>query len=58
MSFNDNPYDVEVTSRDIILLVSGQYDALEDQVVIKAGREVYYSTISLPAIITRDASCD
>lgn len=55
---NEDLSDYDATARDVIILVSGEWDADGGTVSIKAGTETYYSTITLPTIVTEDESCN
>lgn len=52
MNLNDDVWDYEATARDILIMVTGQWDADEGTVTIKAGGETYYNTIRLPVQVT------
>ena len=52
MNLNEDISDYDSTARDILIMVTGQWDANEGTVTIKAGGETYYNPIRLPVQVT------
>ena len=56
MSLNDDVWNYDGTAQDILIMVTGQWDANEGTVTVYDGETVQYRTITMPAQVTDN--CD